>query len=409
MSDIHYLYGSRIQTPSTANNNQVQLGDTNNDGVIDILDAGDVTSGLIWDANNDGTIDILDAAEILANGGIPNNPVSPPNTSYTNLSDDELLALPGPTISDPVICSDNSSTEPRFTFNTNGSPGGIITTGCNSIYNVDGTIDWPEGIFDEDNPFFCPEGKMRGFSYDGTGGVSYQDQCTCIEAGVGAAEIAMLGFFGGPGKDGAKDAAKKVLKRTIATAEDSLEKAMKYKNFLQRTIDALFAEGKKLVDQLIKTDELLKDIDNRLEKGISRTTGLPYTPEQIAKFERYYEKALSERMDLDMALKQHKSTIERMQEEMKRFDDIIAAAKKTMENMKPLIDGLDHFDPEKWVSIIFGTLVPISQFFVPKECASNQELDDECNCVDKPIVSGSYSPSNLNLQIPNNYNIVESL
>jgi hypothetical protein len=78
MSNIHYIYGSRIQTPSTSNSVPIELGDTNGDGVIDILDASNVTASLIWDANQDGIIDILDAAEILANGGIPNTPTTNP-------------------------------------------------------------------------------------------------------------------------------------------------------------------------------------------------------------------------------------------------------------------------------------------------------------------------------------------
>jgi hypothetical protein len=403
MSDIHYLYGSRIQTPSTANNNQVQLGDTNNDGVIDILDAGDVTSGLIWDANNDGTIDILDAAEINANGGIPNTSI------ITNVDTENDLLKPF-SIVKPDYCTEQPPSEPRFTFNTqNGSPG-IITTGCNSIYNVDGTINWPPNEFDDpDNPFFCPEGKMRGFCYDGTGGVSYQDQCTCVEAGVGAAQIAMLGFFGGPGKDAGKNAAKQVLKRTIATAEDSLEKALKYRRFLDTMLESAL-NGKKTFEKaaadLYKRISALKQAQ---ATGFHPSTGEKVPTEMIPKLQPAIDLLERELRITYSYLATDAATIEKIIEEMKRFDDIIAAAKKTMDNMKPLLDDLDHFDPEKWISLIFGTLVPISQFFVPKECASNQELDDECNCVNKPIVSGSYSPSNLNLQIPNNYNIVESL
>ena len=64
MPDITFTNGSRIFTPSQP----PQLGDVNLDGVIDILDAGDVNAFQLTDLNGDGIIDILDASEFLANG-----------------------------------------------------------------------------------------------------------------------------------------------------------------------------------------------------------------------------------------------------------------------------------------------------------------------------------------------------
>jgi hypothetical protein len=64
MPDITFTNGARIFTPSKP----PQLGDVNNDGIIDILDAGDVNAFQLTDLNGDGVIDILDASEFLANG-----------------------------------------------------------------------------------------------------------------------------------------------------------------------------------------------------------------------------------------------------------------------------------------------------------------------------------------------------
>lgn len=73
MRNITYLHYSRVYTPKNSSSaSQLEAGDINQDGVVDILDLSEIAAFDLKDFNNDGIIDILDAAEYLANpGGIP--------------------------------------------------------------------------------------------------------------------------------------------------------------------------------------------------------------------------------------------------------------------------------------------------------------------------------------------------
>ena len=88
MPDITFTNGSRIFTPSQP----PQLGDVNNDGEVDILDAGDVNAFQLTDLNGDGIIDILDASEFLANG--PGGIVVIPTTNPPIIDNPDILVKP---------------------------------------------------------------------------------------------------------------------------------------------------------------------------------------------------------------------------------------------------------------------------------------------------------------------------
>jgi len=88
MRNITYLHYNRVYTPKNSSSaSQLQAGDINQDGVVDILDLSEIAAFDLQDFNNDGIIDILDAAEYLANpGGIaivePPPPPPPPEPKF---------------------------------------------------------------------------------------------------------------------------------------------------------------------------------------------------------------------------------------------------------------------------------------------------------------------------------------
>lgn len=386
MQPITFTNGARIFTNSYAPT--PSLGDINNDGVVDILDVSEVNSINLTDLNNDGVIDILDVAEYNSNpGGIPD--VDPDPTFDFDSDFDDIINNPPvlPPIRDITFCEELSppQTKSRVRFSNGGVSPGIITTGCNSIPNVDGVIIWPEWF---ENPnavpdtFFCPPGKARGFVYNAqTGGVGYTDECTCYETDslVSAAEVAMV--FIGPLRNGAKGAAKQALSRTIATAEDSLKNAIKYKTFLEGMLKSLLdniANYKKISESRQRTLNAMKET---LRTGVNPINGRRAPPGIMEKLPKAIEDLENYLNGLAREYLNDTQNLERVTEEIKRFEGIISYFKGIVEKTKPLLDDLDHFDPAKWVSLFIGALLPISQFLVPKECGSPFVLNDECECV----------------------------
>lgn len=362
MQPITFTNGARIFTPTAQAQASNELTDINGDGVIDILDAALLNS-------NPGGITII-------------NPPTP------TLEDDEFSTTD--TAITPQYCTDP----------------GIITTGCNSVYNVDGTINWPPA---PEDPLFCPNGKVRGFAYIAeTNSIGYISECTCAEAdsAVHAANI-FLAFIG-PGKKSAKTAAKQALIRTIATAEDSLQNAIKYRSFLDRMLQATYEGGRALQKNIDKLREIIKKAEDRLSTGISPTTGKAYSPEELQKFRNMITNGNRQLNPLLGEQARDQMTIARINNEISKFDALIAKFQGIKDATKPLLDNLDKLDPEAWVGIMMTGLVPIGQFFVPKFCGSGSELNETCECV--PISSGSYSTSYTNnIKISSEYNLIESL
>ena len=387
MSDITFTNGIRVFTPQQPASN---------------------AQSTISDFNNDGIIDILDVAEYLAAGpgGIPNQPTTenPPSVD----PDEDLSDLVVLTLNGPSYCEDSSS-ELGFTF----PDPSIITTGCNSIYNVDGTIDWPE--WNPEDPIFCPEGKARGLTFDGSS-LKYTSECTCVAGGdatfhVGSIMTAIFGGVGGKTPKAAKAAAKQVISRTISTAEDSLRAATKYRKFLDGMLEATDQAAKTYVKALEKVQAMIRSVKRKIERGFSERTGEKYTEKQIRIFELAVERAEKYADQLIRYLERDKIGVERILNEMKKFDDLIAKYKGVADEAKKLVTRLDQFnvDIESWLNGALMVLIPVGQFLVPKYCPSNQQLDANCNCVDKPpIVSGSYS-SYTTMYMPDGYLIIESL
>lgn len=388
MSDITFINGVRIFTPQQPASNAVPN---------------------ITDFNDDGLIDILDVAEYLAAGpgGIPNQPQTDKDTIYVD-PDEDLSNITTLSLDGPDYCEDVSP-EPRFTFTNGGTPG-IITTGCNSVYNVDGTINWPQ--WNEADPIFCPEGKARGLTFDGSS-LKYTSECTCVAGGdatfhVGSIMTAIFGGIGGKTPKAAKAAAKQVISRTIATAEDSLQAAVKYRKFLDGMLEATEKAGKVYSKDLGELLEKIKVAKEKLAKGISTKTGVPFTENQkrivannIIKAEKYADQLIR-------YLERDRIGVERILDEMKKFDALIAKYKGVADEAKKLVEKLEQFnvDIEQWLNGALMVLIPVGQFLVPKYCPDNQQLDEECNCV--PISSGFF-PSYTTLELPNGYTIIESL
>lgn len=364
MQPITFTNGNRIFTPAAQSQQPLELTDLNGDGEIDILDAAIIASN----QSNPGGIVIV-------------NP-------------------PPPTIDDPFSTIDPVS-EPQYCTDP-----GIITTGCNSVYNVDGTINWPPA---PEDPLFCPNGKVRGFAYIAeTNSIGYISECTCAEADSAVHAANILLAFIGPGKKSAKTAAKQALLRTIATAEDSLQNAIKYRSFLDRMLQATYEGGRALQKNIDYLLVIIKDAEDRLRDGISPTTGKAYSPADLQMFRNMIAQAYRK---LDPLLDQQRrdiDTIGRINNEISKFDALIAKFQGIKDATKPLLDNLDKLDPETWIGIMMTGLVPIGQFFVPKFCGSGSELNETCECV--PISSGSYSTSYTNnIKISSEYNLIESL
>jgi hypothetical protein len=368
--DIHYIYGSRIQTPSTVNNAQVELGDTNNDGVIDILDAGEVTSGSIWDANNDGIIDILDAAEILANGGIPNSP-SPPTITLNPFDS-------------PKTCPEGQV----LTIIPIGN--GITTTGCTSIP----TQPPIPGIGQES--WICPPGKVRGFVLDydsaaieelGYVPIKFNGECTCAEASVNVAEIVVL--IGTAGYA----AARKSIRNGILNE-------LGYFYQIKEEYNTLIKDSWKIIDQVISD---IKQLDNKILKiRIEIHTFDPTikNPAILKELEIDLRNELAKKSEKERYLNEYNEYIDALTRKIDSASFWIQMLLAKLEDLSTITD------PTALVTLFLGSLLPIN-WIVPKECGSYSQLDENCNCV--PISSGSYSPTSLNLQIPQGYNIIENL
>lgn len=406
MNPITFTNGSKIFTSQSS---PPQLGDVNNDGTIDILDAGDVNAFQLTDLNGDGVIDVLDASEYLSNPppSVTVPPTVPPPDDSNIWPDSDNIPPTLSTYIDPQVCEETPS-EPRFTFSNGTSSPGIITTGCNSIYNVDGEIIWPE--WPPVDPFFCPEGQARGWKFvPETGEVRYTSDCTCAESDstVHAASI-FLALFG-PAKTNGKKVAKEVIGRTIATAEDSLKNATKYRKFLDGILEATLKAISQYQKAQRDTVERIGAMQEAMITGINRINGKKCSESILKRLPAAIELEHKSLAQLERYLIRDEQTIARVKNEMAKFDALIAKFQGAVDKGKSLLGDLDHFDPETWITIMMGALIPIGQFLVPKECASNQFLDEECNCVNRPIVSGSYSYSNLNKPIDEAYITVQNL
>jgi len=371
--------------------------DTNLDGVIDIIDDANIYAG--WDTNDDGVIDILDWSNIYAGDAfiVDNPPDSDfePNPELDDIINNPLIIPP---ITEITFCEESSSTQTksRVRFSGVGFSPGIITTGCNSIPNIDGTIIWPDWFENPDavsDPFFCPPGKARGFVYNAqTGTVGYTNECTCYDKDslVSATELAMV--FIGPIRDGAKGAAKQALGKTIHAAEESLENALKYKKLLEGLLTSIRETIQNLRDANDKLVKRISRLSDALKTGIDPVTGKKMSPDQMSQIPGRIEQLVKQLDGVVKDLMKKDSEKERIKAEIARFEGIISYFKGIAEKAKPVLDNLDHFDPANWVVLFMGALVPISQFLVPKECGYPLVLNDQCECVtDEGSGSGSGS------------------
>ena len=374
--DITFSNGSRVFTPTNPPS-APQLGDVNNDGEIDILDAGDVNAFQLTDVNNDGVIDILDAAEVLANGpgGVPTIP--PPTLTPPNPFDS------------PKTCPEGQA----LTIIPIGN--GLTTTGCTSIP----TEPPIPGIGPEDNPLFCPPGKVRGFGFDygnpiEIGGVTVgyplilMGECTCAEASVNLAELAAtIGTLG-----------------YVAVRK-------KIRDGLLKTINDQEVQKLKIYDNIKEAEKRLELVDKNLEDMKLNIEILK------AKIDRdgpdlSYPELRSLKIELRESEAQYTSAVIQWREDSLALGDKSLQIDLCNEYITMALQGLENLekitDPSAMATLLLGGLLPIN-FIVPKECGAFSTLDDECNCV--PISSGSYSYSSLtNYNFKNkDYSIIENL
>lgn len=364
MQPISFTNGSRIFTPTyPAQSQQVEL----------------------TDLNGDGEIDILDASLIVSNpGGIPS--VDPPPFEVPTISLTDNL---------DVV---NKFVEPQYCIND-----GIIVTGCNSIYNADGTINLPDGPIPS---LFCEGQKVRGFAYvPEVNGLRWIDECTCPEdkSNVNATDIAAI-FIGGTTKNAAKKTAKEALIRARAAAEDNLKNAIDYRKLLDDALKAIIDAMKQYEKNAKDLEKAISDLKKAALTGVHPVTGKPIPPGMAPKIPAALQKLEKELAAVNASLSRDAQSLITIKNEMAHFDSLIANYKAAKDQAKQLLDDLDHFDPARWVS----ALIPLTQFFVAKFCGEGAELNDECECV--PRSSGSYSSSYTNnIAIPSGYNLIESL
>jgi hypothetical protein len=377
--DITFSNGSRVFTPTNPPS-APQLGDVNNDGEIDILDAGDVNAFQLTDVNNDGVIDILDAAEVLAQGpgGIIVN-VPPPTLTPPNPFDS------------PKTCPEGQ----ELTIIPIGN--GITTTGCTSI-----PTEPPIPGIGQD-PWTCPPGKVRGFGFDydnpvvvpgfiGTPQVVYPIKlfgCTCAEASVNVAEVAVLIA------SAAWVASRKAAKAGI---EQALIQANKYKDELNSSLQKCFKRIDRVNLEIGKWDDIAEDIRlaiDDFDPNFESPAVLKELQIDLRNAEAKKGTAVVERMATNLAINNITTLLDQV---MARINDLL----------KSLDELLTVTDPSALATLILGGLLPIN-FIVPKECGDFSRLDDQCNCV--PISSGSYSYSSLtNYNFKNkDYTIIENL
>lgn len=417
MQPITFTNGSRVYTSQNPQSPPPQLVDLNGDGEIDILDAAEATSLNLNDFNQDGIIDEIDIAILLSGegpGGVIVDPPPPPTPPADPVwPDPYIIPTPEDTKINPVYCETVDTSEPRFTFSngSNFNNSGIITTGCNSIYTVDGDVNWPD--WPAEDPLFCPEGKARGWEFDAEAGtVRYTDECKCTEANSAVhAGSLFLALFGGGKTETGKKVAKTIVTKTLSAAEQALESALKYKKFLddmlESTIRAMTSSAKLAAENKRKLDL----IRQAMQTGVHPITGKQIPPEianKLADAAKTLEQAVYR---YEREVLGDNISIGKIKDKIAAYDALIAQYRDAVEKSKGLIGDLDHFNPENWINGLLMALIPLGQFLVPKYCASNQELDENCNCVNKPIVSGSYSYSSLNSLSAKalGYNTIESL
>lgn len=381
MSDFTFTNGSRIFTPQNPPA-PPELGDVNGDGEIDILDAADVTSINLTDLNQDGTIDVLDAAIFLSGegpGGIIIN-VPPPT-----------ITPPDP-FSNPKTCPEGQ----ELTIIPIGN--GITTTGCTSIP----TEPPIPGVGQE--PWSCPPGKVRGFGFDydnpvvvpgsviGNPQVVYPIKlfgCTCAEANVNVAEVAVL----------IASAAWAVSRKAAKAAiEQALIQAHKYKDELNSTLQKCFKRIDRINLEIGKWDNMAEDIRlaiDDFDPNFDSPAVLKELQINLRNAEAKKGTAVVERMATNTVIN---NTTTLLDEVVARINDLL----------KSLDELLTVTDPTALATFLLGSYLPIN-FIVPKECGDYSRLDDQCNCV--PISSGSYSYSSLTNQNFKNkdYTIIENL
>jgi hypothetical protein len=368
--DITFTNGSRVFTPTNPPS-APQLGDVNNDGEIDILDAGDVNSFQLTDINNDGVIDLLDAAEILAQGpGGVTTTVPPPTLTPPNPFENPKTCPPGQTLQ--IIPIGN----------------GLVTTGCNSIPSLPPTEGVGPGP--DDNPFFCPEGKVRGFGPDAVTGELTFFNCVCPDASVNIAEI--ITIIGGAGYGAAR-------KFIIGRLRADIAQALARINELMQNLENIISRQNEL-DNLIKQwDEFVNGINQQL-RNLS-----PYDPNYIIK-KQEYEASLRNLYKLQQEGIDAKAHVDYLHDLSKTKISNLENKIREYENAINLI--LNAIDPSAIITAFLGSFLPIN-FIVPKYCGDFSRLDDQCNCV--PISSGSYSYSSLTNESFKNkhYTIIENL
>lgn len=360
-----YTSGIRIFSVDQVQS-QPSLGDVNNDGVIDIMDAGDVNAFSLQDFNQDGTIDILDTAIYNSDpGGI-------------------IIPVPPPTIEPIPLCPGIQIPTPQII-----GPG-IITTGCTSMPDPPPLPPQPSTK--------CFPPKVIGFGIDyETGSLRYEG-CVCPDASVNVADVLLT--IGAGVYSAWRKATVTTLKTALAekerlleTSYDSLEIAngriYRFEAVKKQTNYAIDYFRKKIASgdnntyiDPITGKEKAKDLcfrDGTCIKGRSYSDEIEYRQWQTEK-QINGDPSSADSIDYGLAWWEDKAkglvtTIDRYQDEIKKLKeslDIISNA----------------IDPTSLVTAYLAQLIPIN-FVVPKVCGWPKVLNNMCECVDPGSGSGS--------------------
>lgn len=362
MQPITFTNGNRIFTPSVQSQQALELTDLNGDGEIDILDAAIIASN----QSNPGGIVIV-------------NP-------------------PPPTIDDPFT-PDVPFVEPQYCIEDSG----IITTGCSSVYNSDGTINYPPA---PEDPFFCPNGQVRGLSYDAeSNSLRYISECTCPEpdSAVHAANILLVFAGGGAGKNAGKKITKTACIKAITAAEDAIHVTKKRALFLKRMNEATYDASRIYEPHIKELEALIKSTKAKMADG------LPHTIAEIRDSQRQIDFWEREKNKMLNWIKRDNDTMAKIEEELRNLTKMLNQYQDVIDEWNQLLDALNNYDPERLLGILMTGLLPLGQFFVPKFCGAGSRINKEtCECV--PTSSGSYSISYTNnINISSGYNLIESL
>jgi hypothetical protein len=389
--DITFSNGSRVFTPTNPPS-APQLGDVNNDGEIDILDAGDVNAFQLTDVNNDGVIDILDAAEVLAQGPGGVTTVPPPTLTPPNPFDNPKTCPPGQTLT--IIPIGN----------------GLTTTGCTSIPSLPPT----DGVAPVDG-YFCEAPKVLGFGINYETGYPRYEGCVCAEASVNIADVVLTI---GAGYLAWRKALADSLRSQIANINKAIDTNTKAITSADNMIKYFLDQEKSIQNKIDELRQSIRNGDDNVDwtgkpKQVCFENGTCFegrTNGDLVNILRDSIDRLRGGTGGGSGLEPEKNmNLNFWENELARATNLLDANKGVLKNLQDALNNLlNAADPTALVTAFGARMIPIS-FVVPKECGAFSRLDDQCNCV--PISSGSYSYSSLTNQSFKNkdYTIIENL